>query len=131
MSTTGTVLVVDEQPTPAQSERFEVDRHRTSIRDTELNRAQVPVYSRFTNAEKRGITALLAFCGVLATMSTTSILAATPEIVQEYKTTATILNMSGALYLIFMGLSSCIWGPAADIFGRRKVRLIFTSSSIK
>ncbi|KAF5258495.1 hypothetical protein FOXYS1_10925 [Fusarium oxysporum] len=119
MSTTSTVLVV-EQSTPARSERFEIDRHRANVRDTESNRAQVPVYSRFTNAEKRGITALLAFCGVLATMSTTSIFAAIPEIVQEYKTTATIVNMSGAIYLVFMGLSSCIWGPAADIFGRRK-----------
>ncbi|RKK20979.1 hypothetical protein BFJ65_g7667 [Fusarium oxysporum f. sp. cepae] len=119
MSTTSTVLVV-EQSTPARSERFEIDRHRASVLDTESNRAQVPVYSRFTNAEKRGITALLAFCGVLATMSTTSIFAAIPEIVQEYKTTATIVNMSGAIYLVFMGLSSCIWGPAADIFGRRK-----------
>ncbi|EGU82066.1 hypothetical protein FOXB_07418 [Fusarium oxysporum f. sp. conglutinans Fo5176] len=119
MSTTSTVLIV-EQSTPARSERFEVDRHRTSVRDTESNRAQVPVYSRFSNVEKRGITALLAFCGVLATMSMTSIFAAIPEIVQEYETTATILNMSGAIYLVFMGLSSCIWGSAADIFGRRK-----------
>ncbi|KAH7205384.1 uncharacterized protein BKA55DRAFT_681858 [Fusarium redolens] len=78
MSTTSTVLVV-EQSTPARSERFEIGRHRTSVRDTESNRAQVPVYSRFSNAEKRGITALLAFCGVLATMSTTSILAAIRE----------------------------------------------------
>ncbi|RKL22975.1 hypothetical protein BFJ68_g1181 [Fusarium oxysporum] len=125
MSTTSTVLVV-EQSTPARSERFEIDRHRASVLDTESNRAQVPVYSRFTNAEKRGITALLAFCGVLATMSTTSIFAAIPEIVQEYKTTATIVNMSGAIYLVFMGLSSCIWGPAADIFGRRKSYLCST-----
>ncbi|EWZ38803.1 hypothetical protein FOCG_05192 [Fusarium oxysporum f. sp. radicis-lycopersici 26381] len=125
MSTTSTVLVV-EQSTPARSERFEIDRHRASVLDTESDRAQVPVYSRFTNAEKRGITALLAFCGVLATMSTTSIFAAIPEIVQEYKTTATIVNMSGAIYLVFMGLSSCIWGPAADIFGRRKSYLCST-----
>ncbi|KAF4970031.1 hypothetical protein FSARC_2848 [Fusarium sarcochroum] len=117
MSTTATTAAVESPP---PSERFEVDDRRNTTQDTESNRVQVPVYSRFINSEKRSITYLLAFCGLLATMSTTSILATIPEIVHEYKTTATILNISSAIYLVFMGVSSCIWGPAADIFGRRK-----------
>lgn len=87
----------------------------------ETRHTYVEVYSRFTPIQKRGMTALLAFCGFSATMSTTSVLAAVPEIVSDFGTTATVVTISNALYLLIMGLSSCLWGPASDIFGRRKV----------
>lgn len=84
-------------------------------------RIQVSVYSRFRPLQKRTITAIAAFCGFLAQASTTSVLAAVPEIVETYHTTANVISISNAVYLAFMGLSSLIWGPWADIFGRRSV----------
>ncbi|KAK1635840.1 putative MFS transporter [Colletotrichum phormii] len=86
-------------------------------------RVQVPVYSRFRPLQKRTITAIAAFCGFLAQVSTTSVLAAVPEIVATYNTTANVVSISNAVYLAFMGLSSFIWGPWADIFGRRSAYL--------
>ncbi|KAK1687319.1 major facilitator superfamily domain-containing protein [Colletotrichum godetiae] len=86
-------------------------------------RVQVSVYSRFRPLQKRTITAIAAFCGFLAQISTTSVLAAVPEIVATYNTTANVISISNAVYLAFMGLSSFIWGPWADIFGRRSAYL--------
>lgn len=83
--------------------------------------AYVSVYSRFSKLSKVLITTLLALCGFVGTMSTTGVLAAVPEIVDAFSATTTAVNISNALYLIFMGLSSCIWGPASEIFGRKKV----------
>ncbi|KAF9871096.1 major facilitator superfamily transporter [Colletotrichum karsti] len=91
--------------------------------EAETGRVQVSVYSRFKPLQKRGITAISAFCGFLAQMSTTSLLAAVPEIVSTYETSATVINISNAVYLAFMGLSAFIWGPYADIFGRRPAYL--------
>ncbi|KAF6836643.1 major facilitator superfamily transporter [Colletotrichum musicola] len=56
-------------------------------------------------------------------MSTTSVLAAVPEIVTTFETSATVINVSNAVYLAFMGLSAFVWGPWADIFGRRSAYL--------
>ncbi|OLN86074.1 MFS antiporter QDR3-like protein 1 [Colletotrichum chlorophyti] len=85
--------------------------------DTASNQVQL------SPLQKRIVTANAAFCGFLAQMSTTSILAAVPEIVATYKTSATVINVSNAIYLAFMGLSAFIWGPYADVFGRRPAYL--------
>ncbi|KAF6798258.1 MFS antiporter QDR3-like protein 1 [Colletotrichum sojae] len=66
----------------------------------EQSRVQVSVYSRFKPLQKRGITAIAAFCGFLAQMSTTSV---------------------NAVYLAFMGLSAFVWGPSIRLQGLRLV----------
>ncbi|KAJ5102708.1 MFS transporter [Penicillium argentinense] len=53
------------------------------------------------------------------TFSSTSLLPATPEIAAEFATSTEILNVVNAGVLIAMGLSSFIWGPMANIVGRR------------
>ncbi|KAJ3958939.1 hypothetical protein N0V92_004480 [Colletotrichum tropicale] len=90
--------------------------------DPDQSRVQVSVYSRLKPLQKRIVTGIAAVCGFLAQMSTTSVLAAVPEIVSTFETSATVINISNAVYLTFMGLSAFIWGPYADIFGRRPVR---------
>lgn len=127
MSTT----LLDSQVAPREPAILELQNEHGN---TESNVVYVPVYSRFRNAEKRSMTAFLAFCGLLATISTTSILAAVPEIVAAFQTTAPIINISNAVYLAFMGLSACFWGPLADFFGRRPAyigsTLLFFLSSL-
>ncbi|KAM5356708.1 hypothetical protein ACJ41O_003354 [Fusarium nematophilum] len=119
-----------------QTQRTNVDDlELDSIRqDAEPNRVYVPVYSRFSNVQKRSMTAFLAFCGLLATTSTTSILTAIPEIVHTFETNATVVSVSNAVYLLFMGFSACFWGPWADIFGRKSAyigsTLLFFLSSL-
>ncbi|KAF3354847.1 hypothetical protein VdG1_04503 [Verticillium dahliae VDG1] len=81
-------------------------------------------YSRFSDIQIQSVAWFVAFCGLLASMSTTSILSVVPEIMETFDTTATVINISNALYLVVIGLSSCFWGPLADTFGRKPVYTI-------
>ncbi|KAF2973490.1 hypothetical protein GQX73_g207 [Xylaria multiplex] len=60
----------------------------------------------------------------LSPISSTSVLAATPEVAGEYSTTGSIVNLVNALYLLFMGLSPIIWGPLSQVYGRRIICLV-------
>ena len=97
----------------------------------EVNAAQ---YERFSKSKKHVITSVLAVCGFLAPVSSTAVLSAIPEVAKTYDTTGTIINLSNALYLIFMGLSPVLWGPLSQIYGRRWICVIsaflFTAMSI-
>ncbi|KHN96378.1 Major facilitator superfamily domain, general substrate transporter [Metarhizium album ARSEF 1941] len=73
---------------------------------------------------KTVIVAVLSFCALLSPISSTSVLAATPEVAKEYDTTGSIINASNAAYMIFMGLSPVVWGPMSQVFGRRPVILL-------
>ena len=79
------------------------------------------IYHRFTPHRKMIITAILSFCGLLAPLSSTAILSATPEVAAEYNTNGIIINLSNALYLVFMGFSPILWGPMSQVYGRRWV----------
>ena len=84
--------------------------------------ADTAQYERFSNHKKVIITCVLSLCGFLAPISSTTILAAIPEVAAEFHSTGTIINLSNALYLVFMGISPCFWGPLSGIYGRRWVR---------
>ncbi|KAK3067136.1 hypothetical protein LTS18_001292, partial [Coniosporium uncinatum] len=77
------------------------------------------IYDRLTPRRKTTIVAILSLCGFLAPISSTSILAAVPEVARTYNTTGTIINLSNAMYLVFMGLSPMFWGPIGTVYGRR------------
>ncbi|RVX66590.1 hypothetical protein B0A52_09467 [Exophiala mesophila] len=96
-----------------------VPSHSSSF--VEVNAAQ---YERFTERRKLVITAVLSLCGFLAPISSTTILAAIPEVAETYDTSGSIINLSNALYLIFMGLSPCLWGPLSSLYGRRIICVI-------
>lgn len=60
------------------------------------------VYDRFSPRRKTLIVVLMSFCSFLAPISSTSVLAATPEVAQEYGTTGSIVNITNALYMLTM-----------------------------
>ncbi|EXJ86651.1 hypothetical protein A1O3_03604 [Capronia epimyces CBS 606.96] len=93
-----------------------VPSHASSY--TESNAAQ---YERFSDRRKLVITCVLSLCGFLAPVSSTAILAAIPEVAATYKTNGSIINLSNALYLVFMAISPCLWGPLSTIYGRRLI----------
>lgn len=80
------------------------------------------VYDRLPPHRKLVVVFLLSFCSFLAPISSTSILAATPEVAAEYDTTGSIINVVNALYMLFMGISPIFWGPLSQVYGRRLVR---------
>lgn len=97
----------------------------------EINAAQ---YERFSIRRKHAITAILSLCSFLAPISSTTVLAAIPEVAETYQTSGSIINLSNAMYMIFMGLSPCFWGPISSIYGRRWPSIVsaalFTAFSI-
>ncbi|KAH6674340.1 major facilitator superfamily domain-containing protein [Halenospora varia] len=82
------------------------------------------VYDRLPNSRKTIIVALLSFCSFLAPISSTTILSAIPEVARTYHSTGTIINLSNALYMLFMGVSPCVWGPLSQVYGRRWICII-------
>ncbi|VUC24339.1 unnamed protein product [Clonostachys rosea] len=82
------------------------------------------VYDRLSGKKKTVILAVMSFCAFLSPISSTSVLAATPEVAREYNTTGSIINISNAGYMVFMGLSPVVWGPMSQVFGRRIITLI-------
>lgn len=82
------------------------------------------VYDRFGPSRKVVIVAFLSYCSFLAPISSTTILSAIPEVAATYKSTGTIINLTNALYMLFMGISPAFWGPLSQVYGRRWICLI-------
>lgn len=82
------------------------------------------VYDRIPQHRKLVIVALLSYCSFLAPISSTTVLSAVPEVAATYKTTGSIIGLSNALYMLFMGLSPIVWGPFSEVWGRKSVSLI-------
>ena len=76
------------------------------------------IYDRFSRHRKTLIVGVLSFCAFLSPISSTSVLSATPEVASDYGTTGSIINVSNAGYMVFMGLSPLFWGPMTQVFGR-------------
>lgn len=100
--------------------RSHISTHDAAVlHDTNLTEPGDEIYARFPPRQKLLIVSILSFCSFLAPISSTSILAASPEVVATYNTTGAIFNVSNAMYLIFMGISPLFWGPMGMTFGRK------------
>jgi hypothetical protein len=97
-----------------------VTNHDMSVADPYRERGD-EVYDRFSHSRKMVMTAVLSFCGFLAPISSTAVLSAVPEVAATFKTNGSIINLTNALYLVFMGLSPVFWGPMGQVYGRRMV----------
>jgi hypothetical protein len=80
------------------------------------------IYNRFSERRKTIIVAVVSFCSFLAPISSTTVLSAVPEVAATFNTDGSIINVSNALYMLFMGLSPCFYGPYGNIYGRKWVR---------
>lgn len=81
------------------------------------------VYDRIPQHRKLVIVALLSYCAFLAPISSTTVLSAVPEVAATFKTNGSIIGLSNALYMLFMGLSPIVWGPFSEVWGRKSVSL--------
>jgi hypothetical protein len=95
--------------------------HDAPIEHTSYIEVPDEVYDRLPHSRKLIIVALLSYCGLLAPISSTTVLSAVPEVAATYETTGSIINLSNALYMLFMGFSPCFWGPLSQVYGRRIV----------
>ncbi|KAL6823721.1 MFS general substrate transporter [Trichoderma camerunense] len=84
------------------------------------------IYDRVSPHRKHVIVTVLSFCAFLAPLSSTSVLAAVPQVAETYHTTGSIINVSNAAYMALMGISPVVWGPMSQVFGRRPMTQLTT-----
>jgi hypothetical protein len=121
-------------PGPASTDLYRPTSHVSGVDGLEPDggvvRANDPyweaddeIYDRVASSRSRKaiIVAVLSFCAFLSPISSTSILAATPEVAAEYNTTGSVINASNAGYMVFMSISPIVCGPMSQVFGRRPV----------
>ncbi|KAH7149566.1 major facilitator superfamily domain-containing protein [Dactylonectria estremocensis] len=82
------------------------------------------IYERLSRGRKTAIVTVLSFTALLSPISSTSVLAATPEVAATYNTTGSVINVSNAAYMVVMAISPVVWGPMSQVFGRRPVALV-------
>lgn len=99
-------------------------------KDGESNVPEPSPYDKFPSHRKHIMVAVMAWCGVLSPISSTTVLSAIPEVAATFNTTGSMISLSNAMYLVFMALSTCIWGPLCSVLGRRLVRLLTPLSNI-
>lgn len=95
--------------------------HHDMVANDDFREVDAEQYLRFSPARKVIIVGVLSFCSFLAPISSTSILAAIPEVAKTYNTTGSVINASNALYMAFMGIAAPFWGPFSQVWGRRPV----------
>ncbi|KAL2847373.1 major facilitator superfamily domain-containing protein [Aspergillus pseudodeflectus] len=76
-------------------------------------------FSRFSSGRKVLMVVILAWTGLLSPISSTSVLSAIPNVAESYNVSGSVIGLSNALYLVFMALSPCFWGPWCQTLGRR------------
>ncbi|KAK5662721.1 hypothetical protein OQA88_6127 [Cercophora sp. LCS_1] len=82
------------------------------------------IYDRFPRHRKIIVVILLSFLSFLSPISSTSVLAATPEVADEYGTNGTVINLANAIYMLTMGISPVFWGPLSEVYGRRRINQV-------
>ncbi|KAJ6455981.1 major facilitator superfamily domain-containing protein [Mycena vitilis] len=90
---------------------------------TPVPKSDDSIYDRLPPHRKTIITCVISFCGFLAPMSSTMVLSAIPEVAATFNTTGSIIDITNAIYLVFMGISPCFWAPISQVYGRRWISL--------
>jgi len=84
------------------------------------------IFDKFPPHRKVVIVTLLCLCSFLASISSTTVLAATPELAAEFRTNGDVINLANALYMLGMAVSTLVWGPLSQACGRKVVRRVGT-----
>lgn len=120
---------------PDGDRRLELQHTISSISHDDMAHAELVVtgdldeaYSKFSERRKIAIVATVSFCSFLAPISSTTVLSAVPEVAATFNTDGSIINISNALYMLFMGISPCFYGPYGNIYGRKWVCCVAHSS---
>ena len=93
-------------------------QQKTDITDCPVEQPPASGYSLLL-WRKSLILFVVSWMTLAVTFSSTSLLPATPEIATEFSTSVEMLNVVNAGVLISTGLSSFIWNPLSNAFGRK------------
>lgn len=87
--------------------------------DNDHGEPEIGPYDRFPAHRRTIMVVVIAWCGLLSPISSTTVLSAIPNVAADLDTTGSMISLSNALYLVFMALSPCFWGPLCQVFGRK------------
>lgn len=82
-----------------------------------------PLYTKFTNAQRRWIIILIASAAWFSTLSSFIYYPVIP-LASELETPIERINLTITAYLVISGIAPSITGHASDMFGRRPLYLI-------
>lgn len=78
----------------------------------------------YSNRMKWSITAIVAVAGAAAPMGSSIILPALVDITQEFNSTATVVNLSVAMYMLSMSIFPLWWSSFSETLGRRTIYVV-------
>ncbi|GAA5862821.1 hypothetical protein JCM3774_006655 [Rhodotorula dairenensis] len=100
------------------------DNAKRVERDDSGSISEDVLYSKFSPRRKRLIVATVAYCALLAPFSSSSFLPSIPQIVEDLDTTASIINITVAVFILFIGIFPLFWAPYSGVYGRRPIYLL-------
>ncbi|GAA5972922.1 hypothetical protein JCM11641_004005 [Rhodosporidiobolus odoratus] len=107
---------------PVVDEEIAVGEKGEAVEET-VDHAQ-RMYDRFSPRKKNFIVAVVSYCALLAPFASSSFLPSIPQICAELNTTATVVNVTVAIYIAIIGFVPLAWAPYASIYGRRPVYVL-------
>ncbi|GAA6017760.1 hypothetical protein JCM10207_000488 [Rhodosporidiobolus poonsookiae] len=114
--------IVEDTETPVVDEEIAVGDDGEEVVET-VDHAQL-MYDRFSPRRKNLIVAIVSFAALLAPFASSSFLPSIPQLVEDLNTTATIINVTVAIYILVIGLVPLIWAPYAGVYGRRPIYIV-------
>lgn len=82
------------------------------------------MYARFSPKRKRAIVGIVAYAAVLAPFSSSSFLPSIPQISDDLGTSANVINVTVAIFILCIGLFPLCFAPYSGLYGRRPIYLI-------
>lgn len=98
--------------------------------DKEQGGPETSPYDRFPAHRRTIMVVVISWCGLLSPISSTTVLSAIPNVAASLNTTGSMISLSNALYLVFMALSPCFWGPLCQVFGRKTVNIALQRAQV-
>ncbi|KAF8521416.1 major facilitator superfamily domain-containing protein [Hysterangium stoloniferum] len=99
---------------------------RTPLLDEQRNSTHPSshdIYDRFTQPQKRLITSLISFVGLIAPFALGSFIPCVPEIAKDLHTTDAVINYTVGVYNLVLAVGNLVWAPYAGFYGRRPIYL--------
>lgn len=78
----------------------------------------------YSNKMKWTITAIVAVAGAAAPMGSSIILPALVDITRDFNSTATVVNLSVAMYMLSMSIFPLWWSSFSETLGRRTIYVV-------
>lgn len=110
---------MDEEEDIESTDKKEYSKEKETEITSVQSISQDAKFNRFLNKQKGIYVAIASLSCFLSPMSGLAFLPAVPEIAERFNTTGEIINISAAVYCVFMAILPCIFSPLSDIYGRR------------